>query len=205
MRRGASRPGLVPSIIGWSLAAFVGVAAVVGVTQSRRSPPVPPAETPETASQSNGATVTAPPQPAPLPVARLSTARIVEDVPAREPASPVTSPRSAKTASKTKTEAQSRCGGATAGGPCPDVAFAALDKQVNAAFAAAMRSSATPGPLGRDQQDWIIRVDRIRREDPASAQDLYRARVTELRALASKDVDQTQAPTTQNNAESHNR
>lgn len=231
MRPGASRWSLSPTRLGGAFAVVIVLAALVGVgvTQSRWSAPSTsaPARTSEAVTPNLAATSADPVLPAPLQVAspqvaqvqvasaqvasaqvaRLDTARLAAAPPAAEAAPPIASrrPAQAEAQIKTPTKAQSGCGSATAGGrsACPDAAFAALDKQLNAAFAAAMRSSGAPGPLGRDQQDWIIRIDGVRRTDPGAAEDLYRARIAELHALASRDAEQAQAPMPQNDPEGH--
>ena len=63
---------------------------------------------------------------------------------------------------------------------CEDPQIASLDREVNAAFAAAMRESATPGQLAIDQESWILRRDRTAREDPEAIGDLYRERIAVL-------------------------
>jgi uncharacterized protein YecT (DUF1311 family) len=83
-------------------------------------------------------------------------------------------------ASKPKPSGSSACGP-----DCEDAPpFAALDQELNKAFADAIRAGAPAGELGEKQENWIIRQDRIRRDDPALAEDLYRARIAELQALS---------------------
>jgi hypothetical protein len=77
---------------------------------------------------------------------------------------------------------------------CRRLGASALDAQVNEAFAAAMRSGSPAGPLGQDQQDWIIRRDRLRTRDPGLAEDLDRARIAELQDMASRVGDHAPAP-----------
>jgi hypothetical protein len=67
---------------------------------------------------------------------------------------------------------------------CRDPQLASLDRQVNAAFAAAMRGSAAPGELADDQESWILRRDRAARETPDVVPDLYRERIAVLQARA---------------------
>jgi hypothetical protein len=211
VRPDTARRSASPRNLGWTGVVLVAFAALLGVvvTQSRWSMPAPPAR--DTAPQGAAAKKTVPPPP----VVRVDTARVATAIPAPAPApAPTRAPTPAPTltrgdepappvarrAAETKAAA-SRCG---RDGACPDKRFAALDRQVNAAFAAAMRSSAEPGPLGQDQQNWIIRLDRVRRKDPGAAEDLYRARVAELRALASKDSEPAHVPLSQTDLESHN-
>jgi uncharacterized protein YecT (DUF1311 family) len=72
-------------------------------------------------------------------------------------------------------------------------ASAALDQEVNKAYAEALRAGAPAGPLGEAQENWIIRRDRLRREDPEMAEDLARARIAELQALATKKAEASPA------------
>jgi hypothetical protein len=158
----------------------------------------------------SSAVITAEPlRPARPPVEGLRTAPATEELPASRPANRPAAKVAASVSRtpKAKADPPTTCqaGGDGGGGGrsgCHDLGFAALDRKVNAAFAAAMRSGAPAGPLGQQQQDWIIRLDRVRREDPGAAKDLYLARVADLRALASRGGEQAQAGVARDASES---
>lgn len=69
---------------------------------------------------------------------------------------------------------------------CRDLAcqarFAELDQKLDSAFAEAVRAGAAAGPLGHEQEAWIIHRDRLSREHPELLPDLYRARIAQLQA-----------------------
>ncbi|HKR87354.1 MAG TPA: hypothetical protein VJS38_04205, partial [Phenylobacterium sp.] len=67
-------------------------------------------------------------------------------------------------------------------------ALASLDQEVNKAYAEALNAGAPVGPLSVAQESWIIRRDRVRREDPDMAEDLARARIAELRGIAASNA-----------------
>jgi hypothetical protein len=71
---------------------------------------------------------------------------------------------------------------------CEDPQVASLDREVNAAFAAAMRDSTAPGALADDQEGWILRRDRTAREDPDAVADLYRERIAVLRGRTGQSL-----------------
>lgn len=73
--------------------------------------------------------------------------------------------------------------------PACQGAFPALERKVNAAYAAAIRAGAAAGPLSHEQENWIIRRDRVRRDHPELLPDLYRARIAELEAHAAKTAE----------------
>ena len=101
-----------------------------------------------------------------IPDAAAQQAAELPRSPARRPPPPKTSPAKAS------------------GGP----RFAALDEELNKAYAEAIRSGAAAGPLSEQQESWIIRRDRVRRDDPDLAEDLYRARIAELQALSAQNA-----------------
>lgn len=117
----------------------------------------------------------------PLPPAPLAMAVTAEipDAAAQEPARPEP-PRTPAPRPQPKTPSPARA----SGGP----RFAALDEELNKAYAQAIRSGAAAGPLSEQQENWIIRRDRVRRDDPDLAEDLYRARIAELQALSAQNA-----------------
>ena len=103
----------------------------------------------------------------------------------RPPARPIAR---AAPAAKTPTAAQARSAAqAAADRAATDKvsALAALDQEVNKAYAEALRAGA-PAGLAQAQENWVIRRERLQREDPDMAEDLARARIAELQALAAK-------------------
>lgn len=208
---GASWRRFFPASRGKAIGALVAIAAVTGGVMTRLPWSPPHAQTQAQTQARTQAPIAAPTaeplRPAPAPVAGLKTAPAAEAL----PASPPVSAPAVKVASSTSIARPAKSGPsagckAEAGGAgravCPDIAFAALDRQVNAAFAAAMRSGAPAGALGQQQQDWIIRRDRVRREDPNAAKDLYLARIAELHALASRGGEPAPASVAQDASES---
>jgi uncharacterized protein YecT (DUF1311 family) len=73
---------------------------------------------------------------------------------------------------------------------CRNPQIASLEREVNAAFAAAMRDSDAPGDLARDQESWILRRDRTAREAPDTIADLYRERIATLQSHASSSHEE---------------
>jgi uncharacterized protein YecT (DUF1311 family) len=73
---------------------------------------------------------------------------------------------------------------------CRDPQIASLEREVNAAFAAAMRETDAPGDLARDQESWIVRRDRTAREAPDTVADLYRERIATLQSHAASSHEE---------------
>jgi hypothetical protein len=168
---------------GWTIAAVVALGALAGLALTLARAPEPDA-----------------PPPVPLPEMRAAMARSAPDTAAAAPSLPsparvavapavpdLAPPPAARPAGPSAGRSpRSRCG-QTPGAPgCPDRAGPALDQEVDAAFAAAMRASAEAGTLGAAQQAWIVHRDQTRRTDPGLAEDLDRARILELKALAAR-------------------
>jgi hypothetical protein len=76
------------------------------------------------------------------------------------------------------------CAASPAAPGCQPPKIAALDREMNAALAAAIRAGAPGGPLGAAQESWILRRDRAARASRELEADLYVARIAELRSMA---------------------
>jgi uncharacterized protein len=85
---------------------------------------------------------------------------------------------------------------------CRDPQIWGLDRQVDAAFSEAMRTSASPRELAAEQQTWISRRDQMAQNDPDRLERFYRDRLRELwtphhsapAAQASDPADQYETP-----------
>jgi uncharacterized protein YecT (DUF1311 family) len=128
-------------------------------------------------------TETPAPTPANLPLAYSVTA------PAQSAARPAIAVAKTSTARRPSASPARRQPPRDEGSSSEDPPFAALDEELNKAFADAIRAGAPAGDLSAEQENWIIRRDRIRRNDPALAEDLYRARIAELQALSAHHAD----------------
>lgn len=172
-RRPRRRRGLSPTVAGGAAACVVAVGAALGVAWSGARQPSQFAPEPVAADLRAAVLRPAPVAriDAPEPVAVLPPDPVAAAAPVADVA-PRPAPKRLVPTAK----------GAGCGADC-QARIAALDREVNQAFADAMRSGVDPGPLGAAQQDWIIRRDRVRRTDPALAEDLYRARIVELQAM----------------------
>lgn len=155
-------PGRSPLVAGAALATTFALGAVLGFVLVHRPEPVSPRPEPAPAALVTGTERPLP--PAPLAMAVTEPAATTPPAPPR-PTPP--RPPKARPASR-------------------DPQFAALDEQLNKAYADAIRAGAAAGPLSEQQESWIIRRDRIRHQDPEMAADLYRSRIAELQALATQ-------------------
>jgi hypothetical protein len=63
---------------------------------------------------------------------------------------------------------------------CRDPQLWGLDRQVDAAFSEAMRTSATPGEIAAEQEAWITHRDQMAQSDPDRLERLYHERLREL-------------------------
>jgi uncharacterized protein YecT (DUF1311 family) len=194
VRRRKPRPSRLPWIlagVGLTVAIAVGLGA--GVYVSSRAA----LRTPSAASGQQPPAAAAAPRPtlaprsalraqpvAAAPPAAASARAIAQTVSVRlpGPGAPSAAPRP-----KTQAAARTRCAArrdASARLLCGDPDLAALDEELNARYAEAVRSGVPAGPLSDEEQAWVIRRDRLARDAPEELQGLYRDRIAQLTALA---------------------
>lgn len=180
--------------------AAVGVALLYEPQANLPALPPPPAETApshlaEVSLPSAGALApplpeeTQPAAPAAIEVPPAQAPAAAPRPPPR-PVAPVAAPK-APPAAKARSAAQAAADRAATARVS---ALAALDQEVNKAYAEALNAGAAPAPLAAAQQEWIIRRDRIRREDPEMAEDVARARIAQLQAIATRSARGGGAP-----------
>ena len=204
LRRRASRRRRAPVAAAGVLAIVaVGAAVSIGLRYNPITGSIAPLHhAPKPAAASQPAQISLPPAastPQPLSPAAPAAAEPVQvpDVPPAAPAvaaakpAPQPAPRTAVADAARKPPATSK--GRSSARAAADRAAtdrvseaAALDQEVNNAYAAALNAGAPVGPLAAAQQSWSARLDRVRREDPDMAEDIVRARIAELQGIAAK-------------------
>lgn len=198
-----------------AVVAVLGVGAAVGAAllyepkaELSAPPPPPPIETATPAAEMTEPSIAAPApglaaettpttnEPAPVAEAAPAPAAVRAARPATAPPKPIARTAVApKAAPVARTVARGRSSTqAAADRAATDrvSALAALDQEVNKAYAQALNAGAPVGPLSVAQENWIIRRDRVRREDPDMAEDLARARIAELQAIAANAASDPQ-------------
>lgn len=68
---------------------------------------------------------------------------------------------------------------------CDDAVLSDLDRQLNAAFARAVRAGAPRAALRAEQDQWVFRREAVARRSHAALVSYYQTRIAELNALAS--------------------
>lgn len=208
LRRRASRRRRTPVAAAGVVAILaVGAAVSVGLRYNPVTGLVAPLHRPAEPAASQLADVSLPPaasaaQPlvaraTPPPLAPEAPAAVepvqLPDVPPAQPAVAAARPAPQPTPRSTASKPAAASKGRSAARAAADRAAtdrvseaAALDQEINNAFAEALNAGVPVGPLAAAQQTWIARLHRVRREDPDMAEDIARARIAELQGIAAK-------------------
>jgi len=179
------------------VAAAVGFALLYEPKMELAAPSPPPAEPPaaqvaEASLPSTAAPIPPIPQEAP-PAEPASIDVQLAEPPVAAPAAAVRPVARTAVAPKTPAPGKPRSSArAAADRAATDrvSALAVLDQEVNKAYVEALRAGAPAGPLAEAQENWVIRRERLQREDPDMAEDLARARIAELHSIAAKDAEE---------------
>jgi len=169
----AAAMGLAVLLVLWSRETRPAAGARTAVASAAAPAPEPVAAAPPPPVRADQALTAAPQIPAARPAIRQTSA------PARGVAAEVASATTPRTRCDRRRQAIDRL-------ICRDRGLASLDRDLNAAFADAVRSGAPSGPLSEDQEAWVIRRDRAAEESPESVADLYRARIAQLNEAAQR-------------------
>lgn len=190
-RRGRGPAAAVAVLAVVAVSATVG-AALIYEPNAELAPPPPPAAAPVAGAMSAPAEDSAAPS-SDAAGPELPTVQPVGDAVALPPVARAAvfpkAPPSAKPAARSRSSAQAAADRAATDRVS---ALAALDQEVNKAYAGALNAGAPVGPLTSAQASWIIRRDRLRREDPDMAEDLVRARIAELHGIAAQSAADAQ-------------